>query len=126
MKGRMAKKFEMHSSFRYMHNVLWSGVLCTSPCTHSETDSGHDKKGERRLGLDAVTIAGLGDLGNEFQEEVPERVCIALTEGDRDMRWLTLLAVGGEWSVLLRGEGCCVDCAFDEASRRSGKWIVIL
>jgi len=38
---------------------------------------------ERRLGLNAVTIAGLGDLGNEFQEEVPERVCIALTRGDR-------------------------------------------
>jgi hypothetical protein len=124
----MAKKFEMHSSFRYMHNELWSGVLSTLPCTHSETDSGGDKEEERALGLGAVTIAGLGDLGKEFQRQVPERVCIALTRGDRDMRWLTLLAVRceREWNALLRGEGCCEDCAFDEASRKSGRWIVIL
>jgi hypothetical protein len=112
-------KFQLHSSFRFMHKYLWSGVRLASPCSHQGYQSGW-----KELSLDVVTVGGLGEEDN-FEQLVPERICIALVMSDQNARWLSVLP-GSKRQIMLRGESCCVDCAVKEAGRSNGKWLVII
>jgi hypothetical protein len=112
-------RFQLHSSFRFMHRALWTGVMVTSPCPHD-----FPAAGEKDLGLGVVTVSGLGE-GKGFHQQVPERICVALVQEDRDARWLCILP-GSQSQPLLRGPDCCIDCALKEAAQLSRRVLIVL
>ncbi|KAF2264351.1 hypothetical protein CC78DRAFT_568300 [Lojkania enalia] len=105
-----APRFELYSSFRFMHQTLWTGVKLTKSCSHDEEDTR-----ERRLPMNTVTVGGLGE-GFQFEQETPERLCIALVHGDSRSRWLSVLPGGNRQIMLRRRYQTCVDCAVQQAA----------
>lgn len=131
--------FFLHCGYRHLHRALW-GTMQTDPCEHCEEDLGDQKLGNVKLGLDAVTVKGFNwtyrdvdRYGNIDIEDLDDRICILLVQGNRHARWLALGGLIGQKvldapgrQVLLRTDYCCVDCAIKAASQFPHKWLIIL
>jgi hypothetical protein len=113
--------YQLHRSYRAFHQGRWS-ILLAPPCEHMNCESG-----VTRLGVDAVAGVGLS-WSSEGQEEIPERICICLTRGDRHARWLAVesAAMSKVRRTMLRGGQCCDGCAVSAAAELPGKWLVII
>ena len=119
-----AQHFEMTSGFRALHRSLWQVHIGPS-CDHKL-----DPESSLPLRMDMVTTSALdwADEGVEVEAvEVPERIAICLTKGDRHMRWLALQEAtrSKKRQVMLRADGC-EECTVEALADLPGQWIVIL
>jgi hypothetical protein len=76
------------------------------------------------------TFSGFGDRSDP---ELPEKLRISLTAGDKVARWRALLNIFDMPVVditmphiMIRGDNCCFRCAVGQASSQSGEWYLIL
>jgi hypothetical protein len=113
-----------YTSYRELHDALWEvdivqGNICNHSVKSLET---------ARLGLEIATFSGWGWQMNQGRDQIPQRICVCLTKGDRRARWLAIKYFHDDprRRVLLRGTGCCEDCALDTAIGCPGEWILIL
>jgi hypothetical protein len=92
-------------------------VMRGDRCSHE------DSQGLIELGLDMASFKGFAHLENN----VKERIRIALTHGNSNARWLMVAAVGMEEGIVfLKTPGCCLNCLLRKASEWKGKCIIIL
>ena len=113
-----------HIGYRAKHNDLWNTWILKS-CNH------HQKHlASATLGLDTLTMIGQSLNTNN---DPGERIWINLVKGDARARWIALFIAQSKDAkqissrgVILRGDGCCEDCALDAAASLPGKWMLIL
>ncbi|KAK6822831.1 hypothetical protein PG987_014376 [Apiospora arundinis] len=126
---------ELAMSYRELHRASWR-VTYTTPCEHADgTLEGSPADG----GAGAVKLSGEAAATNslnwrtegcemEDHDEVPERVCILLVQGDKRSRWLAVreASMNEKRKVLLRTRNTCVSCAVDFAMNHNARWLVII
>jgi hypothetical protein len=113
-----------YTSYRELHDALWEidiieSEFCNHPVKSLET---------ARLGMEFATFSGFSWHVTDESNEIPQRICVCLTKGDWRARWLAIRYFHDDprRRVLLRGTGCCEDCALDSAVSFPGKWILLL
>lgn len=115
-----------YTSYRQLHAALWNvdivqgGEMCQHPIKSLET---------ARLGVEIATYSGWSSWFITGESaEIPQRICVSLTKGDWRARWLAIryFTEDSRRRVMLRGTGCCEDCALDAVIALPGGWILIL
>lgn len=113
------------SGYRELFAALW-GVQRTKPCQPCQHESL-----EITLPLSCVSVSGFGDVSMSDMQETA-RVVICLTAHNSSARWRALLAIhmnlsnSGIVQVVLRGKGCCFQCAVNQTLARTGHWFLVL
>lgn len=116
------------AGYRELCSALWM-LQRTGLCDHP-----FSKQAAITLPPDVASLASFDD--REFPE-YDERVLVCLTANQDYARWRVLLALSsarefeemyeqGNMRVLLRDNGCCLQCALEQASLTEGKCILLL
>jgi hypothetical protein len=116
--GALDSRYDLHRSYRAFHEGLWQSVV-TPECFHEEQSSVH-----LPVGVAAGSAIGWDEDDDNGPEEIPERVCIALSKGDSSTRWLAVAM--SERNMVIRSLSTCVTCAINHATSLPGKWLVII
>lgn len=121
------------SGYRELSRALWL-VHKTTNCKHDALQLPQlERRGESfLLPPDCAAIAVQGDTD---MISCTEKLVICLSTENAAARWRSLISLDfirnenladGPVSVLLRGEGCCIQCAINQGSISPGKCYVVL
>jgi hypothetical protein len=126
------RTFDTQKSYRGLHNNLWH--THRAPACEHDGISHDERPNTARLNVDVATAAGnwswhFLEQGSRNDNNVPERIVVVLVKNNPRARWLAVsVAFEAKRSrnTMLRGPGCCEDCAVQAAAKLPGKWFVII
>jgi len=118
------------TGYNEQHNCLWR-TKTTQDCIH-----GPSTNKVVTLPPGCVTISGFGDHGlnmSNAPEGFNARVYICLTAGVKASRWRAILAAASSQEsatqfvpIMIRGVGCCFQCALNQVIEQEGTWFLVL
>ncbi|KAF2489580.1 hypothetical protein BU16DRAFT_543979 [Lophium mytilinum] len=126
------RTFDVQKSYRGLHDNLWHTYRAPT-CEHGSLSHG-ERPIAARLSVDVATAAGnwswhFLEQSKRNNSNIPERIVVVLVKNNPRSRWLAVsVAVEAKTSrnTMLRGPGCCEDCAVQAAAKLPGKWFVII
>jgi hypothetical protein len=100
-----------------LHGIRWD-TGTTEECEHRIS------REEVTLGMGVATVRGTS-WENDEAKMLSERICISLSQGNRQARWLAIIGNRGRKAILKRPD-TCLSCAISQCARIEGNVLLVL